>query len=232
MIYVISDLHGYPLERVKELLSKAAFGSNDYCFVLGDVIDRGDEGIDILRWMSLQPNMELILGNHEAMMLSNRFILDEVTDESISSINAERISNLSTWLSNGAQPTLNALKKLSNDQAEYIFEYIEDSSLYVTLNIDGKKFLLTHSGLGNFRSEKNLNEYTADELLWARPQLMYRYYDNITTVFGHTPTLFYSDEYAGKILTTDTWIDIDAGAACGQAPALLRLDDLKEFYLD
>ena len=35
----------------------------------------------------------------------------------------------------------------------------------------------------------------------------------------------------GKILRTETWIDIDVGVPYGNSPALLRLDDLKEFYL-
>ena len=35
---------------------------------------------------------------------------------------------------------------------------------------------------------------------------------------------------SGKIVRTDSWIDIDVGAGAGQHPALLRLDDMKEFY--
>lgn len=41
MIYVTSDWHGYPLAKFMELLDKANFSDDDYCFVLGDVIDRG-----------------------------------------------------------------------------------------------------------------------------------------------------------------------------------------------
>ena len=36
----------------------------------------------------------------------------------------------------------------------------------------------------------------------------------------------------GKILHTKTWIDVDVGVPYGNPPALLRLDDLKEFYLN
>ena len=82
MVYVISDLHGYPLGRLKALLEQAEFGADDFLYVLGDVIDRGSDGISLLRWLMLQPNAELILGNHEDMMLKNEFLLDEVCDES------------------------------------------------------------------------------------------------------------------------------------------------------
>ena len=49
-------------------------------------------------------------------------------------------------------------------------------------------------------------------------------------IFGHTPTFYYGEEYKGKAIVTDTWIDIDTGAAAGLSPMLLRLDDMKEFY--
>ena len=49
MIYVTSDLHGYPLKDFQRLLNKANFGEDDFLFVLGDVIDRnGDGGVEML----------------------------------------------------------------------------------------------------------------------------------------------------------------------------------------
>ena len=61
-----------PLSETKflQLLDKAGFGERDFLFVLGDVIDRGEHGVELLRWISRQPNVQLILGNHEAMMLA------------------------------------------------------------------------------------------------------------------------------------------------------------------
>ena len=49
------------------------------------------------------------------------------------------------------------------------------------------------------------------------------------TVFGHTPTICFGEEYKGKIIKTKTWIDIDVGASVGFEPVLLRLDDMEEF---
>lgn len=68
MIYVTSDLHGLKLTKLKALLKKAYFSKNDWLFVLGDVIDRqNDGGVAILGWLLEQPNAQLILGNHEAI---------------------------------------------------------------------------------------------------------------------------------------------------------------------
>lgn len=80
MIYVTSDLHGYPLDRFLDLLNKVNFRHADFLFILGDVIDRSNGGISLLQWMMLQDNGQLILGNHEAMMLACSFLFEEITD--------------------------------------------------------------------------------------------------------------------------------------------------------
>ena len=74
MIYVTSDLHGFSLERFLTFLSDVGFGEDDYLFILGDVIDRGEDGVAILKWLLVQPNVQLILGNHEAMLLACDFL--------------------------------------------------------------------------------------------------------------------------------------------------------------
>ncbi len=69
MVYVISDLHGYPLDRFLRLLEKASFSAEDTLYVLGDVIDRREGGPKLIRRMMSQPNVRFLLGNHEKMML-------------------------------------------------------------------------------------------------------------------------------------------------------------------
>jgi len=232
MIYVTSDLHGYPLEKFQMLLKKVNFSDNDYCFVLGDVIDRGNEGIKTLRWLLQQPNIQIIMGNHEAMLLSCEFLFDEITDFSIENLSKDKLDIFSLWVDNGAKPTLDELTKLNHKAVAYIIDAIREFPLYETVSVSGKDFLLTHSGLGNFRKEKKINSYTTEELLWNRPKMSDVYYEDFITVFGHTPTHFLDETSIKRAIITDTWIDIDTGAACGFAPMLLRLDDMEEFYIN
>ncbi len=234
MIYAVSDLHGYPLEGFLSLLSKAGFCDDDFLFVLGDVIDRGEDGIKTLEYLLDKPNIQFILGNHEAMMLSCSFITEIITDDFLESLDETKLSLLQTWLHNGAAPTIKALgetAKRNPPQVEYILDYLRDAPLYDTVTVGDKDFVLTHSGLGNYASGKKLAQYSARELLWNRPDPSERYSERFYTVFGHTPTVFYGKEYTGKALRTETWINIDAGVACGEKPMLLRLDDMKEFYI-
>lgn len=234
MIYVTSDLHGWPLSRFLDLLNGAGFSDRDDLIVLGDVIDRsGDGGVGMLRWMLQQVNVRMILGNHEAMMLSCRFLFDTVTEESVAALTREKLALVSAWIGNGAEPTLKAFTALLRQDPETargILDWLESAPLYEVVDVPGRRYLLTHSGLGGFAPDRPLSGYTPDELLWNRPEPGDRYFRNTVTVFGHTPTAYYGPEYAGKMLRTPTWIDIDTGAAGGGAPMLLRLDDERPFY--
>ena len=234
MTYLTSDLHGYPLTDFFSLLDQARFTGEDELIVLGDVIDRnGDGGIALLRWMMQQVNVRMILGNHEAMLLSCRFLFNTVTDDSLAQLTQEKMALLSTWIMNGAEPTIQALRQLRQEDEELLREllaYLEDAPLYESVSVQGRDYLLTHAGLGHFAPDKSLDAYTPDELLWNRPQLEDRYFQRITTVFGHTPTQYYGAEYAGRMLRTPTWIDIDTGAAGNGHPMLLRLEDERAFY--
>ena len=233
-VYVTSDLHGLELAQLKKLLQKAGFGPGDWLYILGDVVDRnGDGSVEMLCWLLEQPNVQLILGNHEAMLLSCAFVFEKITNESLQNVTSEKLELLNTYMQNGGDVTLKALQKLNKSSPEtvsYILDYLHYASLYETVSTEENDFLLVHSGIDNFNKNKKLSQYTVNDFLWTWPELSDEYFDDIITVFGHTPTLSYGKEYTGKILKTRTWIDIDVGAAYGKKPVLLRLDDLQEFY--
>ena len=234
MTYVISDLHGYSIEKLKTLLEKAGFCENDFLYILGDVIDRnGDGGVGILRWLLSQSNVQLILGNHEAMLLACEFLFDEITDDSIADFDSEKIEILSNYQLNGGDVTLKSLAKLNKESPETvcdILDYLRDCPLYEAVTAGGKDYFLCHSGIDEFEKSKKISDYPADAFIWAWPRIDDEYFDDIITVFGHTPTMNYGEQYRNKIIKTRTWIDIDMGAADGKTePVLLRLDDMKEF---
>lgn len=234
MIYVVSDLHGYPLEDFLQLLASVGFDrQTDFLYLLGDIIDRGENGAELLKWVSMQGNVQLLLGNHEAMLLSCSFLFDEVNDKSLASLSVEKMDLFSTWLANGAAPTLKGLRRILKTDPDVfwgIMELLQDAPLYEVLKVNGRRFVLVHSGLDHFHPDRPLENYRADELLWARPTLDTEYFtDGTIVIFGHTPTCTFHPEYSGKPVKTGTWMCIDAGTAAGNRPILLRLDDLQVF---
>lgn len=231
MIYVTSDLHGR-FDCLQALLKKVAFSDADWLYIIGDVIDRNCKGgVDILKWLLFQPNVELLMGNHEAFLLSNAWLFEEITEDSIGTLNSKKLSTLDVWERNGGGVTIETLRLLSPETRGDILEYVRECPLYESVSVNGRDFLLVHGGLGNYRPDKKVEEYTENELLWERPTLLTRYSDRFTTVIGHTPTQYYGYPYKDKILKTETWINIDTGAAGGGKPCFLRLDDMEAFYL-
>lgn len=232
MYYVCSDLHGFSIDKFKLMLERIGFCKTDTLWILGDVIDRGPDGIKILKWIMAHPNVKLILGNHEDMFLSCEFLFDNPDENSPATFSGSKFTKYAVWVANSGQPTLTALSAIRNNEIRYILDYLKESPLYKTVTVNGRDFILTHSGLGSFDPDKKLSEYSNQDLLWERPEITQKYYENATVVFGHTPTVYYGDEFKGKAIVTDSWIDIDVGAGLGLNPMFLRLDDLKEFYFD
>ena len=68
-IYVMSDMHGL-YDRYLKMLELIRFSDEDELYILGDMIDRGPDGIPILLDMMERPNVIPFLGNHEWMMLA------------------------------------------------------------------------------------------------------------------------------------------------------------------
>lgn len=228
MVYVCSDLHGYRLGGFLRLLEKAGFSMNDELFILGDVIDRnGDGGVDMLQWIRRQPNFRMIMGNHESMLINclEYFEHPEMTDP--------LPYNMRLYFHNGGGVTWRSLENLrqrNRSEFDSLTEFVKNLPLAYQIDCNGRKFVLVHGGLGAFRKDRDLGEYEPEEILWERPEPDTVYYDDRTVIFGHTPTLYYGDRYRGRMLFTESWIDIDCGCAGGLDPGVLRLDDMTEFY--
>ncbi len=235
MIYVTSDIHG-KFGSLKKLLDKADFFADEenYLFIIGDVIDRNEDGgVEILKWLTIQPNVQLILGNHESMMLMNSWLFEKVTNDSLDALTREKISAWAIWERNGGRPTLESLRRESAETRESLLEYLRDCPIYETVTAGGRDYVLVHGGLGNFSEDKPLYSYSETELLWERPDFDDRYCpEQFTVIVGHTPTGYYGSQFRGRMIKNDGWWDIDTGAAGNGEPMLLRLDDLKEFYID
>ncbi len=235
MIYVTSDLHGCPPAVLQKLLASAGFSEQDFLYILGDAADRGACGAELFLWLTQQPNVELILGNHEAFLLACDFLFEEVTEERLESLSAEKLELVNEWILNGGSPTMKGFQHLRRQDPELvegILDYLRDCPLYDCLQVGKRKFVLVHAGLENFRPDRPLSDYQADELIHGRPKAETRYYGDpdIMVIFGHTPTSAFDEAYGGKAYHGADWICIDTGAAMGGTPMLLRLDDMKEFY--
>ena len=130
MVYAISDIHGC-YDKYRAMLAEIQFKSTDTLYVLGDVIDRGPDGVKILQDMSTRPNVFPILGNHEFVAaVCLPWLTQEITEQSLNSRTDAQIGALGDWISNGGEPTIQSLWKLKPEERRDILEYFREMELY------------------------------------------------------------------------------------------------------
>ena len=238
--YVMSDLHGLwdRYEKVKQFIDL----KHDTLYVLGDVIDRGKDGIAILEDMMKEANVHLILGNHEWMMLQ---YYRSLADGKYSLY--ERLVFEDRWHRNRNDFTKYYFEKLSGKRQKALLTYLEQALLCIgDLSLQQHHFYLVH---GSPREEfKNRDvyvyEYIKDEniidaCVWNRMDEQYVEIADRMVITGHTPTCYLQPDLPYQIYPSNEqlekakYIDIDCGCACQDAYTqlcLLRLDDLNVFY--
>ena len=234
MTYVLSDLHGC-YDKYKTMLETIRFKSSDTLYVLGDVIDRGPDGIKILMDMMSRPNVVPVLGNHEltaAVCIS--WLTKEITDQSVDDLGSDQIAAYSEWMENGSEPTLRALSLLEREEREDVLEYLREMELYAEVEAGGNSFVLVHAGLGGFAPDRPLDDYELNDLLFGRPDPEQVYFEDKFLVFGHTPTRLLR-QWAGvapadAIFRSGNQIGIDCGCGFGGRLGCLCLDTMEEFY--
>lgn len=109
----MSDLHGC-YNKYKQMLEKIQFNSDDTLYVLGDIVDRGDEGVKILLDMMQRSNVVPLLGNHEFMAYSvlKKYNVEITAENYNKHLDSEAIEMFENWMFNGGIPTCHAFSKL------------------------------------------------------------------------------------------------------------------------
>lgn len=238
MIYVTADIHGNK-RRFQSILNQISLQPDDTLYILGDVIDRHPEGISILQQIMKTSNMEMILGNHEYMMLEALMGSYECQDWDKAKLDME---NLKLWYSNGGEITHQKFMQLSPEYQQQILKYLKALPIEKSVEVNSIEYRLVHSaprdlyekyGFG-YRSETAFSVWYRNWVV-LRPDIP----ENQIIIFGHTPTLQFQTQNPMEIWSRDRIIGIDCGSGFPNEPepyvpmgrlACVRLDDMKVFY--
>jgi len=232
MTYVMADLHGC-YDKFMEMLEKIEFTDQDMLFILGDIIDRGEDGIELLNELMLRVNVIPLLGNHEYMAYRVLKELNvEVTEENHSShLSADTVRAYQEWMADGGMPTAEAFSKLDAEGKEAVLEYLEEFGLYEEVSAGGREFFLVHSVPEDFDGSCDLSEYDAAEVLFGRCDYTKPCFSDRILVTGHTPTFAIGEEWRGKIYHGNNHIGLDCGAVYDEKLGCICLDTMEEFYV-
>ena len=228
MTYVVSDLHGC-LDKFQRLLRQIRFSDTDVMYVLGDIVDYGEESMELLCDLSMRYNVIPIVGDHDFRALKLLRALDEMLRGG--SPDPEILGEMTEWITDGGQKTMEGFKALDDDMKEGVLEYLSDMSLYEEVTVKGRKYLLVHAGIADFDPETPLDDYMPEDFISEPLDVEREYFDNVTIIAGHIPTYEIDEADRGQIFYGEGSIIIDCGAAFDEPLACLRLEDGKEFYV-
>lgn len=212
--YCISDIHG-EIDRYHAMLDLVRFSQSDTLYVIGDVIDRAPGGVDILLDIMKHPNVTMLMGNHELMCL-NTLGPNQV------------FGARNLWRDNGGGCTYRELLyHVDAATRNRVLCFLASLPWSLDIEVCDRAFHLVHG----YPCTKRI------DCLWARPILdAPAPVPGATTIIGHTPTPFLTNNWYSpfRIWYGNGVIDIDCG--CGnETPmrrlACLRLEDMAEFYV-
>ncbi len=229
--YILSDLHG-DYEGYQTILEKIHFSKDDVLYVNGDVLDRGTGSLQILLHMMMQPNIYPILGNHEYMACQClRFLMQEITEDSIASLEPGMVEGLLEWQNIGGQQTMDAFHKLPRDEQQDILDYLEEFSLYEEITVKGETYVIVHAGLDHFAPERPLEDYGLHELIFQSPDYETVYFPDKYLVTGHLPTrVIEGNPRPDHIYKANRHIALDCGAGFGGQIGAICLETGEEYY--
>ena len=233
MIYAISDIHGCYTD-FRKLLTRIDFSESDTLYILGDMIDRGPDSIRLLHYISLQPNIIPLFGNHDyaACVLLPRLLhsLDENLVQELD--DPVWIEILSLWLADGGMETVDDFKKLSPDDQEFYLDYMRDFELTVELTVNGRDYLLVHSLPSDFHEDPTLDGRSVLDIINGRPDFTADWNTEQIYVIGHTPTGLIHADHRKEVYRKGNLIDIDCGCVFGGPLAAYCLDTGEIIYSD
>lgn len=225
MVYVMSDLHGC-YEKYVKMLNRISFSKEDVLYILGDVVDRGPNGMKILLDIASRENVILFRGNHDLKAENLLMNLCRLEDKNCP---MELKKVYQEWLTDGGKTTLEEFRMLTDIEREEVLDVLRSAQISKEIEVYGKKFLLAHT-VPEVNFICDYEEWKEEDYILGEPDYDEIYFDDMHVVTGHTPTKYIDSNFAGKIWMGNNHIAIDCGAVLGYPLGCLCLNTMEEFY--
>lgn len=182
--FVISDIHSHYKAMIKALDKKGYDESNSehHLLVLGDLFDRGEETIDVLKYlyrMTREKKATIILGNHDVFLMD---FLEGNHERALFNVRYNGFGETLKQLS-GVSPkyeTLELIHKTIQNNYPYLLDWIKSFPLYIEL----EDYIFVHGGIDgsklDWKTMTSIKEFT-----WGRTFELPRIPEK-TIVCGHS----------------------------------------------
>lgn len=222
MTYVMSDIHGN-YQKFRALLSEISFKEDDVLYILGDLVDYGDEAMELIEDVSIRLNVYPVAGEHDFLAARMLHGFDKML-KSGATPDAEYVSEMTAWVKDGGAPTLEGFRALDAEGREGVLDYLSEMTLFEEVEAGGKEYVLVHAGIADYDSDSDLEDYLPEDFFSEPLDASYELIEGKTVIVGHVPTK------SGKIERGEGSIFIDCGACEGGKLACLCLETGEEYY--
>lgn len=179
MTYVCYDIHG-EYELFLRLLEKIRFSSGDEMIICGDIIDKGNGSVHLLKLISKYKNFLFLMGNHEYDFLKfyRGLMMQECSDYE------KVLKKLQAYF-----PSDSSLLEWN------IMDWLECVPFY----IEREKYICVHSGIPVLSDNTimNVENVKPEQLVYDRnfkePSVLPE--TNKCIFFGHTPSNYISGKH-------------------------------------
>ncbi len=210
--WVVGDIHGCA-EELAELLVKMQFGSNDYLICVGDLYHRGPDPLGVARVLASVGNLEVVLGNHERVLL----------ERAAQAIELGRALTQADLAGDGGTP----MAPVSPDEAKEIMAVIQNRPYFARGMHAGQPWVVVHAGIIPGAHLEQTDPYHLTRLrriqempgqpywyeFWQGPELV---------LFGHTPGKLPRTRFAGGRLVA---LGLDTGCVYGGSLTAYCIED-------
>ncbi len=222
MTYVMSDIHG-EYQKFLSILEQIRLKEQDTLYILGDIVDYGEESMELVSDLSLRLNVFSLAGEHDFLAVRMLSGFDKML-KSGATPDEEYIREMTAWVQEGGQTTLSSFRSLDDEQKEGVLEYLEDLTLYEDITVKGQRYVLTHAGIADYEEGADLDDYLPEDFFSEPLDPSYPLMEDAILVVGHSPTR------SQRIERGNGSIFLDCGVCEGGPLACLCLDNGKEYY--
>lgn len=236
--YVCSDIHAHA-DILHEVLKKLQ--PDDRLYMIGDAVDKGPDGMEALKILRDDRRCEMLIGNHDLMMLQN-LVCEKHRDE----IPAFLIDDIfMRWqILNFGWASWEAFMQESKEEQQSLTAFLKERPVLKVAEAGGRRFILVHAAIPKGYAFAEPHDLYMDVIAdpqypflydWKSDFVWGRYVTKVpgyTVIVGHTPAQYRGDEYI--LQDGEDWYDIDCGLAYNEDSsklALLCLDNMELEYI-
>jgi serine/threonine protein phosphatase 1 len=222
MTYVTAGICG-DWNKYNALLRAINLKETDILYVIGDVADYGEQGMEVLTDMSMRANVYPVSGKHDLLALRMLNGFDKML-KSGAMPDPDFAAEMTAWAADGGKPTLDGFRALEEEMREGVLDYLAEFALFEEVETKKGDFVLVYAGIGDFDPDVSLEEYEPEDF-FVPAEAEDRFFEDRTLIVGCVPT------ESGRIEREEGIIRLDCGAREGGALAALCLETGEEFYV-